>query len=67
MNWGAIGAVGEMLATSPDLADVVAKGNGLADLGDAEALRYGAFVQSFLDNVEAYRSLSTDHGVGVLE
>jgi len=61
-----------MLATSPDLADIVAKGNrSFGNLSEAESLRYGAYVQSFFDNAESYRSLIIDHGVdkdiGVLE
>ena len=54
----------EMLATSADLADIVARGN--VDYGGLEArekLRYGAYVQSFFDNVESYRSLAVDHGM----
>ena len=54
----------EMLATSPELADVVARGNvDPATLSASEALRYGAFIQSFFDNVESYRTLVTDHGM----
>ena len=53
-----------MLATSPDLADIVATGNRSPDeLSESEALRYGAFVQSFFDNVESYRSLVVDHEI----
>jgi hypothetical protein len=52
----------EMLATSGDLADVVAKGNNsYTTLSAGEQLRYGAYVQSFFDNVESYRSLVIDH------
>jgi hypothetical protein len=61
-----------MLATSGDLAEIVAKGNrSYAGLSEVEALRYGAWVQAFFDNVESYRSLVTDHKIdkdlGVLE
>lgn len=61
-----------MLASSSDLADVVAKGNrSYADLSGAELLRYGAFVQSFFDNVQSERALVIDHrmddDVSVLE
>jgi hypothetical protein len=52
----------EMIATSNDLADIVAKGNKTySDLSESEKLRYGAYVQSFFDNVESYRSLVVDH------
>ena len=51
----------EMIATSPDLADVVARGNrNFEQLSEAESLRYGAYVQSFFDNVESYRSMVVD-------
>ena len=52
----------EMIATSADLAEIVAKGNGSYEsLTPIERLRYGAYVQSFFDNVESYRSLVIDH------
>jgi hypothetical protein len=55
---------GHMIATSADLADIVVRGNrSLASLSECEALRYGAFVQSFFDNVETFRSLVIDHKV----
>jgi hypothetical protein len=55
---------GNMIATSADLAEVVARGNrALDELSEAQALRYGAFVQSFFDNVESFRSLVIDHQV----
>ncbi len=54
----------EMLATSADLADIVAKGNhSYGSLSESESLRYGAFVQSFFDNVESYRALVSKHQV----
>ena len=54
----------EMLATSGDLADIVAKGNeSYSNLSTSDKLRYGAFVQSFFDNVESYRTLVVDHQV----
>jgi hypothetical protein len=54
----------EMLATSADLADVVAKGNNsYGSLSESESLRYGAFVQAFFDNVESYRELVSKHQV----
>jgi hypothetical protein len=52
----------DMIASSSDLASIVAKGNiSYAGLTDSEKLRYGAYVQSFFDNVESYRSLVLDH------
>jgi hypothetical protein len=60
-NWH---AWSNMLATSGDLAEIVARGNrDPADLGESEALRYGAFVQSFFDNVESYRELVVEHKI----
>ena len=54
----------EMLATSADLADIVAKGNhSYGSLSESESLRYGAFVQSFFDNVESYCDLVSKHQV----
>ena len=53
-----------MLATSPDLAEIVARGNlSFAGLAEPEKLRYGAFVQSFFDNAESFRTLVVDHRV----
>ncbi len=52
----------DMIASSSDLADIVAKGNkSYSSLFESEKLRYGAYVQSFFDNVESYRSLVIDH------
>lgn len=52
----------ELLATSPDLAAIVVRGNqSYRQLSDEEALRYGAYVQSFFDNVESSRTLSVLH------
>jgi len=52
----------EMIATSGDLADIVVKGNeAYSNLSSSEKLRYGAYVQSFCDNVESYRSLVIHH------
>ena len=43
----------EMIATSTDLAEIVSKGNKSSDnLSESESLRYGAYVQSFFDNVD---------------
>ena len=54
----------EMIATSADLAAIVSKGNkSYDDLSESESLRYGAFVQSFFDNVDSYRSLVIDYGM----
>lgn len=51
-----------MIATSSDLADIVSKGNtSYASLTDSEHLRYAAYVQSFFDNVESYRTLVIDY------
>ena len=51
-----------MIASSSDLADIVAKGNkAFSNLSESEKLRYGAYVQSFFDNVESYRSLVVEH------
>lgn len=54
----------EMIATSSDLADIVVKGNAsYTSLSESETLRYGAYVQSFFDNMESARSLVVDHRV----
>ena len=54
----------DMLATSADLADIVAKGNhSYGSLSESESLRYGAFVQSFFDNAESYCDLVSKHQV----
>ena len=54
----------EMIAVSPDLADIVVKGNlSYHSLSESEALRYGAYVQSFFDNAESYRILISKHQV----
>jgi hypothetical protein len=54
----------EMIATSADLAEIVSKGNkSFANLSESESLRYGAYVQSFFDNVDSYRSLAIDYGM----
>ncbi len=53
-----------MIATSADLAEIVAKGNkSFDDLSESESLRYGAFVQAFFDIVDSYRSLVIDYGM----
>lgn len=54
----------EVLAASPELADIVAKGNKSYDqLPENEAMRYGAYVQMFFDSTESYRSLVLEHQV----
>ena len=54
----------DMLASSPDLANIVAKGNkSFGSLTEAESLRYGAYLQSFFDNVESYRALIAEHNI----
>lgn len=60
-----------MLANSGDLADIVARGNrSYASLSECEALRYGAYLQSFFDIVESYRAqvvdLKVDKDIAVL-
>ena len=61
-----------MIATSPDLAEIVSKGNASYQaLSEPEKLRYGAYVQSFFDNAESVRSLivnyEADKNLDVLE
>ncbi len=42
----------ELLASSPDLAEIVARGNNsYKSLPEVDALRYGTFIQTFFDNV----------------
>lgn len=54
----------EMIASSQSLADIVARGNvSFASLRENEKLRYAAYVQSFFDNTESYRSLVIDYEV----
>jgi hypothetical protein len=60
-NWNQLSG---LVASSGELADIVARGNrSLASLSEPEALRYGAYVQSFFDNVENLRSLVVDYGI----
>jgi len=50
----------EIIATSTDLAEIVSKGNKSSDtLSESESLRYGTYVQSFFDNVDSYRLLTS--------
>lgn len=54
----------ELVAMSADLADIVARGNRCyRDLSEQEALRYGAYAQTFFDNLESSRQLILEHGV----
>ena len=54
----------EVLATSSELADIVARGNRSYNaLPENEALRYGAYVQMFFDCAESYRTLVSEHRV----
>ncbi len=54
----------ELLVSTPDLAAIVARGNkSYRQLHQEEALRYGAYIQSFFDNVESNRSLICYHNV----
>jgi hypothetical protein len=52
----------EMIATSDGLAEIVVRGNkSFHALSESEKLRYSAWVQSFFDNAESYRSLVLDY------
>ena len=54
----------ELLVTTPDLAAIVARGNkSHASLSEEEALRYGAYIQSFFDCVESNHNLICRHDV----
>jgi hypothetical protein len=54
----------ELLATSPDLAEIVVRGNqSFKNLPEADALRYGAFIQMFFDNVQSNLALVQTHKV----
>jgi hypothetical protein len=53
-----------ILASSPDLAEIVTRGNhSYKGLPEADAVRYGAFVQMFFDDVESYRTLAHVHDI----
>jgi len=53
-----------MIVSSSDLAEIVAKGNlGYDKLAASERLRYGAYVQTFFDNVESVWALNREYGV----
>jgi len=54
----------EVLATSSELADIVARGNkSYRNLPEVEALRYGAYIQMFFDCAESSRALVLEHQV----
>ena len=54
----------EVLATSPELAEIVTRGNkSYRNLPEVEALQYGAFIQMFFDCVESSRTLVLEHQV----
>lgn len=54
----------EVLATSSELADIVARGNkSYRNLPEVEALRYGAYLQMFFDCTESSRALVLEHQV----
>jgi hypothetical protein len=54
----------ELLATSPGLAEIVARGNeSYKSLPTADAMRYGAFIQMFYDNIESGLALARVHNV----
>lgn len=54
----------EVLASSPELADIVARGNqSYSELSASEAMRYGAYVQMFFDTAESYQSLVKEHQI----
>ena len=54
----------ELLAASPDLAEIVFRGNqSFQSLPEADALRYGAFIQTFFDNVESNLTLVQIHKI----
>jgi hypothetical protein len=54
----------ELLVTTPDLAGIVVRGNeSYHRLAPEEAIRYGAYIQAFFDNVESNRTLICLHNV----
>ena len=54
----------ELVASSPGLAEIVARGNhSYSNLSEADALRYGAYIQMFFDNAESYLTLVQVHDV----
>jgi hypothetical protein len=53
-----------ILAGSPDLAEIVARGNhDYPSLPEEDALRYGAFIQMFFDATESYYTQITEIGI----
>jgi hypothetical protein len=56
---------GQLLASSPDLAGIVARGHASYDsLTTEEVLRYGAYVQAFFDVSESYLRLIEEIDLG---
>ena len=56
---------GQLLASSPDLANIVARGHESYDsLTAEEELRYGAYVQAFFDVSESYLRLIDEIDLG---
>lgn len=54
----------EVLATSPQLAEIVSRGNkSYRNLPEVEALQYGAYIQMFFDCTESSRALVLEHEV----
>ena len=52
----------ELVASSPGLAEIVARDNhSYSKLSEADALRYGAYIQMFFDNAESYLTLVQVH------
>lgn len=55
---------GQLLASSPDLAAIVARGHeSYGSLTTEEALRYGAYVQAFFDVSESYLRVIDEIGL----
>ena len=53
-----------MVASSPDLADIVVRGDrSYTTLSAPDAIRYGAYLQTFFDNASSYRTMVLDHRV----
>lgn len=52
------------MATSSELADIVSRGNSsYKELPESDAMRYGAYMQMFVDSAESYRQLILKHQV----
>lgn len=53
-----------MVASSPDLAEIVVRGDqSYTSLPAPDAVRYGAYLQTFFDNASSYRTMVLDHSV----